>query len=69
MWRDVICQFFELALMGISPIACDVALMLYFLYWIYDPTAHDNDDLFYIFGVSQMQVLMCFRVHAQHKQT
>ena len=46
--------------MGISPIACDIVFMFYFVYWELDPTVHENDDLFDILGVSQMHMFYVY---------
>ena len=49
---------FDLALMGISPIAYDVTLMFMFCILVVRPTTHAYDDLLDILGVSQMHMLV-----------
>ena len=45
--------------MGISLIAYDVDLMFYFVYWAYDRTTHEHDDLFDILSVIQFHMFLC----------
>ena len=57
--------------MGISPIAYDVALMFYLIYWVWDPTTYEYDGLFYILGVIQLYMFyiydfMCWAWTVKH---
>ena len=55
----VISWIFDLTLMGISPIAYDVALMFYFVYWEKYPT-RENDDLFDILLIRQFHMFYVY---------
>ena len=33
-----------------------------FLYWVEDPTSYENDDLFYILGISQLLMIYIYDV-------
>ena len=42
------------------PIDYDDYLDVLFWYWIEDPNAYENDDLLYIFGVSQLLMIYVY---------
>ena len=56
---DVISRILDLTLLGMCLLITMIILMFY-IYWVEDPTAYEHDDLFYILGVIQLLMIYIY---------